>query len=101
MPTFLWRASYTSEGTKGLLKEGGVKRRAAIQQMIEDPLSERILWKEFRVGETIVVDVETITSEAAAAYDKIVRRRRGSSSTPPPTARPASFALSPAKTTRP
>jgi ATP-dependent Clp protease ATP-binding subunit ClpC len=32
--------------------------RRAIQQMIEDPLSERILWKEFRVGETIVVDAE-------------------------------------------
>jgi ATP-dependent Clp protease ATP-binding subunit ClpC len=32
--------------------------RRAIQQMIEDPLSERILWKEFRVGETIIVDVE-------------------------------------------
>jgi ATP-dependent Clp protease ATP-binding subunit ClpC len=32
--------------------------RRAIQQMVEDPLSERILWKEFRVGETIVVDVE-------------------------------------------
>ena len=32
--------------------------RRAIQQLVEDPLSERILWKEFRVGETIVVDVE-------------------------------------------
>jgi ATP-dependent Clp protease ATP-binding subunit ClpC len=32
--------------------------RRAIQQQIEDPLSERILWKEFRVGETVVVDVE-------------------------------------------
>ncbi len=31
--------------------------RRAIQQLVEDPLSERILWKEFRVGETIVVDV--------------------------------------------
>ena len=31
--------------------------RRAIQQMIEDPLSERLLWKEFRVGETVVVDV--------------------------------------------
>ena len=26
--------------------------------MVEDPLSERILWKEFRVGETVLVDVE-------------------------------------------
>ncbi len=32
--------------------------RRAIQQMVEDPLSERILWKEFRVGETVIVDVE-------------------------------------------
>ncbi len=30
--------------------------RRAIQQLIEDPLSEKILWKEFRVGETIIVD---------------------------------------------
>jgi len=32
--------------------------RRAIQQLVEDPLSEKILWKEFRVGETIVVDAE-------------------------------------------
>jgi ATP-dependent Clp protease ATP-binding subunit ClpC len=32
--------------------------RRAIQQFVEDPLSERILWKEFHVGETVVVDVE-------------------------------------------
>ena len=35
MPTYLWRASYTTEGTKGLLKDGGTKRRAAVQQMVE------------------------------------------------------------------
>ena len=32
--------------------------RRAIQQLIEDPLSEKILWKEFRVGETIIIDAE-------------------------------------------
>ena len=32
--------------------------RRAIQQLIEDTLSEKLLWKEFRVGETIIVDVE-------------------------------------------
>ncbi len=32
--------------------------RRAIQQMVEDPLSEKILWKEVRVGETIIADVE-------------------------------------------
>jgi ATP-dependent Clp protease ATP-binding subunit ClpC len=32
--------------------------RRALQRLVEDPLSEKILWKEFRAGETIVVDVE-------------------------------------------
>jgi ATP-dependent Clp protease ATP-binding subunit ClpC len=32
--------------------------RRAIQRMVEDPLSEKILWKEFRAGDTIVIDVE-------------------------------------------
>jgi ATP-dependent Clp protease ATP-binding subunit ClpC len=32
--------------------------RRAIQRLIEDPLSERLLLKEFRAGEIIVVDVE-------------------------------------------
>ena len=32
--------------------------RRAIQRLVEDPLSERLLWKEFRAGETIMVDAE-------------------------------------------
>jgi ATP-dependent Clp protease ATP-binding subunit ClpC len=32
--------------------------RRAIQRLVEDPISERLLWKEFRAGQTIVVDVE-------------------------------------------
>jgi ATP-dependent Clp protease ATP-binding subunit ClpC len=32
--------------------------RRAIQRLVEDPLSERILWKEFRASETVVIDVE-------------------------------------------
>jgi len=32
--------------------------RRAIQQLVEDPLSEKLLWKEFRVGETVIVDAE-------------------------------------------
>jgi uncharacterized protein with GYD domain len=35
MATYLWQASYTSEGAKGLAKEGGTKRRSAVQQMVE------------------------------------------------------------------
>jgi len=44
---------------KGYQPELGARPlRRAIQQLIEDPLSEKILWKEFRVGETVIVDVE-------------------------------------------
>src|SRR5918912_182422 len=32
--------------------------RRAIQRLVEDALSERILWKEFRAGDTILVEVE-------------------------------------------
>ncbi len=32
--------------------------RRAIQRLIEDPLSEKLLYKEFRAGQLIVVDVE-------------------------------------------
>jgi ATP-dependent Clp protease ATP-binding subunit ClpC len=32
--------------------------RRAIQRLVEDPLSEKILWKEFHAGETIVVDAD-------------------------------------------
>lgn len=34
MPSYLWRASYTAEGTKGLLKDGGSKRRDVVQQLV-------------------------------------------------------------------
>ncbi|MEL7209868.1 MAG: hypothetical protein AAGK32_16815 [Actinomycetota bacterium] len=32
--------------------------RRALQRLVEDPLSERLLWKEFRAGQIIVVDAE-------------------------------------------
>ena len=35
MAKFLIKATYTSDGAKGLLKEGGTKRRAAVQKIIE------------------------------------------------------------------
>ena len=32
--------------------------RRAIQRMVEDPLSERLLYKQFRAGEIVIVDAE-------------------------------------------
>ena len=33
MPKYLFEVDYTVEGTKGLLKDGGVKRRATVEKM--------------------------------------------------------------------
>jgi uncharacterized protein with GYD domain len=33
MPRYFYQASYTAEGTKGLLKDGGSKRRAAVEEV--------------------------------------------------------------------
>jgi ATP-dependent Clp protease ATP-binding subunit ClpC len=30
--------------------------RREIQRLVEDPLSEKLLWKEFRAGQTIIID---------------------------------------------
>ncbi len=45
--------------------------RRSIQRLIEDPLSEKILWKEFQAGETIIVDVE----KDEAGEDQVVFRK--------------------------
>ncbi|MEU7768076.1 GYD domain-containing protein [Nocardia sp. NPDC049190] len=35
MPKYLWRVSYSPEGARGLLEQGGSARRAAITEMVE------------------------------------------------------------------
>jgi uncharacterized protein with GYD domain len=35
MPKFLIKASYNSDGVRGLIKEGGSRRRAAVQKIVE------------------------------------------------------------------
>ncbi|MGH2528630.1 MAG: ATP-dependent Clp protease ATP-binding subunit [Actinomycetota bacterium] len=53
-----------SDEVKTLLAEKGYDPalgarplRRTIQQMVEDPLSEKLLYKEFRAGQTVIVDV--------------------------------------------
>ncbi|MDP9243101.1 MAG: ATP-dependent Clp protease ATP-binding subunit [Actinomycetota bacterium] len=53
-----------SDAAKELLAEKGYDPalgarplRRTIQRLVEDPLSEKLLWKEFRAGQTIIVDV--------------------------------------------
>ena len=52
-----------TERAKGLLAEKGYDPalgarplRRTIQRMVEDPLSEKLLYKEFTAGQTVIVD---------------------------------------------
>jgi uncharacterized protein with GYD domain len=35
MPKYMWQVSYTPQGAKGLIAEGGTSRREAIRKMLE------------------------------------------------------------------
>jgi ATP-dependent Clp protease ATP-binding subunit ClpC len=54
-----------TDGAKTLLAQEGYDvslgarpLRRTIQRLVEDPLSEKLLWKEFRAGQTIIVDAQ-------------------------------------------
>jgi ATP-dependent Clp protease ATP-binding subunit ClpC len=54
-----------SDDAKNLLAEKGYDAslgarplRRTIPRMVEDPLSEKLLWKEFKAGQTIIVDAK-------------------------------------------
>ena len=66
MPTYLWSGSYTSEGTKGLTKDGGTKRRTAVQQMVEQN-GGKLLAFYFALGEADVYVIAEFPDVATAA----------------------------------
>jgi uncharacterized protein with GYD domain len=67
MPKYLVQANYVSEGLKGLLKEGGSKRRAAVEKLFES-VGGKVEAFYFAFGDTdlfVVADVPDNVSAAA------------------------------------
>jgi uncharacterized protein with GYD domain len=67
MAKFLISASYTAEGTKGLLKDGGSGRRAAVQKAL-DALGGKLDSFHFAFGKTdayVICDVPDTVSGIA------------------------------------
>lgn len=67
MAKYMVKASYTVDGTKGLIKEGGSARRAAVQKTIEG-LGGRLECFYYTFGEPdafAIVDVPDIVNVAA------------------------------------
>jgi uncharacterized protein with GYD domain len=68
MPKYMISGSYTTEGTKGLLKEGGTGRRAAIEQLTKG-LGAKVEALYYAFGENdvyLIIDAPDNVSVAAA-----------------------------------
>ena len=67
MPKYLIEASYTLEGTRGIMKSGGTARREAVQQAVES-VGGRFEVQYFALGEHdafVIADLPDHVSAAA------------------------------------
>jgi uncharacterized protein with GYD domain len=69
MPKFLIQATYTPEGTKGLLKEGASGRRAAVEQVVTG-LGGKVEAVYYAFGQddiVLIIDLPDAVSMAAVS----------------------------------
>lgn len=66
MPKYLIQASYTTEGIKGLMKDGGSKRRAAAESTMKG-VGGKLEAFYFAFGETDVYAIADVPDNASAA----------------------------------
>lgn len=65
MALYLLRGTYTAEGTKGLLKDGGTKRRAVVQKMVEQ-VGGKLHATYYALGEDDVYVIAEIPDQTTA-----------------------------------
>jgi uncharacterized protein with GYD domain len=66
MPKYLLRATYTADGIKGLMKDGGTKRQAAARRLVES-LGGKLEAFYFAFGETDIVAIAEMPDHASIA----------------------------------
>ena len=66
MPKYLLEVSYTADGSKGLLRDGGSKRRSAARTLVES-LGGKLESLYFAFGSTDVFAIADLPDNAAAA----------------------------------
>ena len=76
MPKYLVEASYTSEGAKGLLKEGGSSRRAAVEQAIK-ALGGTLEAFYFAYGDADVIVIADMPDDASCTAVALTIRASG------------------------
>ena len=71
MPRYLFRGSYSREGAQGLLREGGTRRREAVERLVQS-LGGRLEGFHFALGETDLFIVADLPGHAAAAAASVI-----------------------------
>jgi uncharacterized protein with GYD domain len=69
MPKYLLQSTYTAEGLRGLLRDGGTGRRQAVERLAES-VGGRVEQMYFAFGETdtfVIVDLPSHAASAALA----------------------------------
>jgi uncharacterized protein with GYD domain len=66
MPKYLWQVSYTAEGARGILKEGGTKRRELIADLVAQS-GGTLESFYFEFGSDDVLVIADLPDEATAA----------------------------------
>ena len=66
MPRYLFIASYTADGTQGLLSKGGVARRTAVTEMVEK-YGGKVVTFDFAFGKDDVYTVCDLPDNVTAA----------------------------------
>jgi uncharacterized protein with GYD domain len=76
MPKFLWRASYSDDGLKRLVEDGGTKRRAEVEQAIEamGGKVEAVYWA---FGEDDVYAIADLPDNVSAAAISLATAQAG------------------------
>ena len=76
MPKYLFQASYTASGAKGLLSEGGTSRRATIEQTVKG-LGGTLESFHFAFGDVDVFAIADLPDEVAATAVALVINSAG------------------------
>jgi uncharacterized protein with GYD domain len=66
MPKIMWSGSYTQQGTKGVISDGGTKRREAIEKMLTS-MGGRLECLYFSFGSDDVMLIADVPDNVSAA----------------------------------
>jgi uncharacterized protein with GYD domain len=71
MPRYLFHGSYSQEGAQGLLREGGTRRRAAVDSLVRS-LGGRLEAFHYAFGETDLFMIVDLPGHVAAAAASLI-----------------------------